>query len=239
MAKKMLKYGDNRSKAQLPIEKTSHMMATHPVQFITTIGKVRGKLMPNVAPFATCVDTSYKPPYITFAAALKQHSIQGQEQINSKMNTYLNIKQNGLFIVNVPSNDLLPILYVIAHPYTRKNLENKIEKAELTKIEPFVLSQKYDIYPPMINECLAHLECEVIDIHRPKKSDHYLITGKVVGVSYDKSLGKDSDKIRLNLVEKIFHHFGASSENPNMRFIGRVKSETTKTITFKLEENKQ
>ena len=227
-------YASHDSKIQVPIERTSHLLVTHPIEFITTIGRVKGKLMPNIAPFATCLDTSYRPPYITFAAALKQHAIQGYQQTNSRMNTFSNIRQNGLFVVNVPGKKLLSLLDTIAYPYQRKKLEDKIDKAGLTKIEPFVLSE-HEIYPPLIEECLAHLECETVDIHRPKKSDYYLITGRVVGASYDESLGED-DEVRLNLARNVFHHFGASSEDPSIRYLGFIKPDSTRTITFKLEE---
>jgi|SRR3989344_772840 len=234
--KDSLVFSSPTSKTQVPVEWTKYLLTTHPVEFITTIGKVRGRLITNVAPFATCLDTSYNPPYVTFSAALKQHAVQGQSQTNSRMNTYSNIRQNGLFVVNVPSGSMLSILDVVSYPYSREKLEDKIEKAGLTKSEPFVLPRKHRLYPPLIRECLAHLECELVDIHRPRRSDHYLITGKVVGACYSNCLGKDIDKIRLNLAKRVFHHFGASSEDSSVRYIGHIKSDSIKTMTFKLEE---
>ncbi len=214
---------------------TKYLLTTHPVGFITTIGKVNGRIMPNVAPFATCLDTSYEPPYITFSAALKQHGVHSKHQGNHKMNTYLNIRQNGTFIVNIPDRGLLNVLGIIAYPYKREDLEDKIKKAKLTKLNPFVLSES-EHYPPMIAECLAHLECRTVDIHRPARSDHYNITGEVVGASYDVSLGLRLDEIRENLVRRSFHHFGSVSEKPCLRFIGYINPDSIETITFGLEK---
>ena len=115
-------------------------------------------------------------------------------------------------------------------------LKDKIKLAKLTELDPFVLQKNHKHYPPLIKECMVHLECEVIDIHRPKNSDHYLITGKVVGASYDKSLGNEIDNVRLSIVKKAFHHFGASSKNTSIRFIGKVTPSSVKTIPFRLEE---
>ncbi|MBI2499212.1 flavin reductase family protein [Candidatus Woesearchaeota archaeon] len=236
-AKKVLDtYQQASSKTEVDPSWTKYLLVTHPVEFITTIGRVSGRVIANVAPFATCLDTSYEPPYVTFSAALRQHSIGGQIQSKGKMNTYLNIRQNGLFIVNVPRISLLDVMDIIAYPYSRKGLEDKLEKAGLTKLRPFVLSRKHEIYPPLIGECLAHLECEVVDIHRPAESDHYNITGRVVGASYDESLGDEIDEIRVNLAKFIFHHFGANSENPKIRNIGTIYPTKREAITFKIEE---
>jgi flavin reductase (DIM6/NTAB) family NADH-FMN oxidoreductase RutF len=215
---------------------TKYILTTHPIEYISTIGRVNGRIITNVAPFATCLDTSYNPPYVQFSAALKQHAVQGQTPPNTRMNTYSNILQNKLFVVNVPHQGLLEQLDIIAYPYKRKELEDKIVKARLTKMKPFILPQKYNLYPPLIGECLAHLECIVLDIHRPKGSDHYNITGEVVGASYNQSLGKNPDEIRLNLIKQTFHHFGASSQNPSKRYIGYINPTTRSALTFKLEE---
>ncbi|HLD06482.1 MAG TPA: flavin reductase family protein [Candidatus Nanoarchaeia archaeon] len=231
-----MEYQEPGTKVQVPVGWTKYLLVTHPVEFITTIGRVNGKMMSNIAPFATCLDTSYDPPYVTFAAALRQHAVHGQPQTSARMNTYSNIRQNGMFIVNVPDRSLLPVLGIVARPYPRKDLEDKIKKAGLGKVQPLVLPKKHEVYPPLIAECLAHLECEAIDIHQPKRSDHYLVTGEVVGASYDMSLGDDVETVRVNLARRVFHHFGADSRDPAQRHIGYIQPDMVKTITFRLEE---
>lgn len=225
---------------------TKYLLSTHPIEFITTIGKINGIFKTDIAPFATCLDTSYEPPYVQISCAVRQHVGYGQKPTRAKMNTYLNIKQNDLFVVNVPPRELLctnstksqSLLDIIAKPYPRKELEDKIHLANLTKIEPFILPKKYDIYPPLIGECLSHLECEVVDIHRPRGSDHYNITGKVVGASYDTSLGKEIDEIRENLARRVWHHFGSKTNDPNKRFIAFIEpSELDTEMTFHLEKS--
>ena len=227
---------------------TKYLLTTHPVEFITTIGRANGKLKTDIAPFATCLDTSYEPPYIQISCAAKQHVEHGQKPTRAKMNTYLNIKQNNMFIVNVPPKELLfadiyerwsdQLLDIIAKPYPRDKLEDKIVLANLTKVKPFVL-RKHILYPPLIEQCLAHLECRVVDIHRPRGSDHYNITGKVVGTSYDKQIGGYLDEIRENLAIRVWHHFGSRVDNSTRRFIGFIKPTEIETqITFHLEKNK-
>lgn len=226
-------YAKPKNKVQVDLHWTKYLLLTHPIQFITTLGKVRRKLETNIAPFATCLDTSYNPPYVTIAAFIHQHTPSGEQPIKGKMNTYLNIKQNGLFIVNTPGRELINKLEILAYPYKRGYAEDKIEKSQLTKATPFVISQTHEIYPPLIQQCLAHIECETIDIHRPQGSDHYLITGRVVGASYDKSLGKSIKKVREKLVKKVFHHFGQSGKNE--RWIAYLKPKKITTMTLQLE----
>jgi len=220
---------------------TKYLMSTHPVVLITTIGRVRGKVIPGVAVFATCADTSYEPPQVTFATAVYQHSLDGQKT-RGKTNTYLNIRQNGLFVVNLPGawvhrDPSDHPLDTIAYPYPRREYKDKLELAKMSgyKREPFKLN-RHQIYPPLIGVCMACLECEAIDVHRPPQSDHYLVTGKVVAASYKKSLGNKIDDIRCKLARYSFHHFGRSSDGEE-RFIAAsgVIEQWPTELTFHLE----
>ncbi len=231
-------YTKSERKVEVPVKWTKHLMTTHPIVFITTIGELNGKLIAGAAPFATCLDTSYEPPYLTFSAALKQHSILGGPVNTGEMNTVLNIRQFPYFVVNVPGVNILDKMDTLAVPYERNDYRDKIELAGLTKLEPFQLS-RHRVYPPIIGECLAHLECEVVDIHQPPGSDHWNITGKVVGVSYDKSLGKDIDEVRISLVEQNFHHFGSNAKVKSERYIastGKIHKMPS-TLIFHLEKH--
>lgn len=224
-------------KTQVPISWTKHLMCTHPVVFITTIGEVNEKRIAGIAPFATCLDTSYEPPYVTFAAAIRQHSVTGSPINKGEMNTYLNIKQNGMFIVNIPGADLLNILDVVAFPYDRVRYVDKMKLARLTKLPSFYFPN-YPLAPAIVGECLAHIECWAVDIYRPQQSDHWLITGKVVACSYDSKLGKDLDEIRQNLVKLSWHHFGSSAGNAKTRFISLSTVDTRNdSMIFHLEKN--
>lgn len=225
------------SKLFAPISWTKHLLTTHPIEFISTVGRINRELVADVAPFATCLDTSYDPPYVTFAVSLRQHSTLREEQRNSKMNTYLNIKQNGLFVVNVPGSHLIPCLDHISRPCYRENLKYKVKESSLTMISPYFLLEKHQVCPPLIKECLAHLECKTVDIHRPRKSDHYLITGGVLGISYDESLGRDLHDIKTNLVNRVFHHFGTTPETPSIRHIATLEPDCYRTnVLFKAEK---
>lgn len=229
-----------------PISRTSVLMSSHPVALVTTVGRVNGKAIPGVAVIATCLDTSYRPPYVSFSTAVLQHLVgEPKGARRQHTNTYLNVRQNGSFVVNLPGVSLVSKMDILAYPYRRKEYRDKIEAAGLTKVNPFELSC-HGLYPPLIAECLAHLECEVVDIHRPKGSDHYTVTGRVVACSYACSLDPmwserlrtTWDDVRKNLAERTWHHFGRS-EQGGERFVltGQAKRIPTK-LRFHLEQGK-
>lgn len=231
----LIVYEKPASKIQVPPSWAKHLLSTHPVVFITTVGLVEGKEIPGVAAFATCLDTSYEPPYVTFSTAAKQHSVVGGSKNEGEPNTLTNIKQNGFFVVNVPGKNLIEKLDIIAFPYERDSYLDKLGLAKLTKQEPFALSGK-TCYPPLIGECLAHLECEVVDIHRPEGSDHFNVTGRVLAASYDKQLGDNLDEMRLSLAKQIFHHFGSDPKTQERYFAFLEVSKRPGSLVFQLEK---
>lgn len=239
-------YGQKRSwdKRIAPVNQTSLFMSSHPVVLVTTAGRVNRKVVPGVAVIATCLDTSYCPPYVSFSTAVYQHSVDGRETGRRRTNTYLNIRQNGLFIVNLPGEEFHKKLDVLARPHLREECYDKIEAAGLTKLEPFALCQ-HEIYPPLIEECLAYLECETVDIHRPKGSDHYTVTGKVVACAYDvpeldPHYGVPEhdqwDWVRRMLGEKTFHHLGPAGEKGRYLLIRSEALKVPTELRFHLEK---
>lgn len=238
----MYETNDDWFKCKKPVSWTSVLMSTHPVVFVTTIGKVGDKIVPGVAVIATCLDTSYRPPYVSFSTAVYQHLVNKMKTGGRRhTNTYLNIRQHRLFVVNLPSIELISKMDILARPYRREECKDKIEAAGLRKVEPFCLHRHHNVYPPLIGACLAHLECEVVDIHRPKGSDHYTVTGKVVSCSYSRRLEGERerptiDDIRKNLAERTWHHFGRS-QSGGERFLLTGMSQKVKTnLRFCLEK---
>ena len=223
------------NKINSPSTWTRHLLPMHPIVYITTVSN---KGIDNGAVYATCLDTSYNPPQITFASAVKQHNVVDslkKNELESKVqDTLMNIKENGLFIVNVPGFDIADAMRELAYPH--KPEVDEISRAQLTKLKPLIL-KKHNNYPKIIGECLAHIECELVPngIYRAEESDHVLITGRVIGVSYDKSLGEDLDEIRKNLIRQIFGQLGACPK-PDCRYVGKINlHELENTLVFEAE----
>ena len=98
--------------------------------------------------------------------------------------TYQNIMENGEFVVNVPTEDI--VTQVLKAAITTEKLcpvgVNEIENAGLTPIP----SEK--VKPPKIKECVAHYEC-LLDWFKDN-----IIVGKVVAASVDNTLMDGTDE---------------------------------------------
>ena len=98
--------------------------------------------------------------------------------------TYQNIMENGEFVVNVPTEDI--VTQVLKAAITTEKLcpvgVNEIENAGLTPIP----SEK--VKPPRIKECIAHYEC-LLDWFKDN-----IIVGKVVAASVDNTLMDGTDE---------------------------------------------
>lgn len=224
-------------KVPAPLSWVQNLLPMHPIVYITTVS---GHGNDNCGVYATCMDTSYSQPQITFAISIKQHKVSdanGEEQKESLVqDTLRNIQETGKFVINVPGIELASKMKILAYPFGSD--VDEISKSGLTKLNPLIFTKKP--YPKLIKECLVHIECELVlnGIYHARGSDHILVTGNVIGVSYDDSLGQDLDEIRKNLIRKVFGQLGASP-NLNSRYIGRVNLyELKDTLVFEAERNK-
>ncbi|MGB9886714.1 MAG: flavin reductase family protein [Moorellales bacterium] len=108
------------------------------------------------------------------------------------------IDASGEFAVNVPGVDLLSKVHLCGTVTGRKL--DKFEKAGLTPVP----ARK--IKAPLIEECLAHLECRVVARH--PVGDHTLFVGQVVAATVQPELFSDYWK---DLPEAAtIHHLGGN-----------------------------
>jgi flavin reductase (DIM6/NTAB) family NADH-FMN oxidoreductase RutF len=83
------------------------------------------------------------------------------------------IESGGEFVVNVPGAELLPRVHLCGSISGREG--DKFRKAGLTP------GPARKVRPPLIEECLAHLECVVVARHRA--GDHTFFVGEVVAAA--------------------------------------------------------
>lgn len=157
----------------LDTKKAYRLLAPRPTIIVTTIN-LGGDV--NAAPFSFTMPVSMNPPLVAFA------SVPAHD-------TYKNITEIEEFVVNIPNEDILEKLWITGKKFPYG--VNEIEKADLTQIP----SKK--VSPPKIEECVAHLECEVL--WTKEAGDHNLIVGKVVHADIKKNAIKNG----LLNVEKI------------------------------------
>ena len=139
----------------------------------------------NIITLAWCMPVSIEPPMmaISVAPARFSHDL---------------IAGSGEFVINVPGSELLPAVWFCG---TRSGRDvDKFGGAGLTA------GAAASVGAPIVNECFAHIECEVVDA--PSEGDHTVFMGKVVSGSVE----TDAFDGHLRLVEPFhtLHHLGGS-----------------------------
>ena len=122
---------------------------------IVTCCTLEGK--PNAITIAWVTPVSLKPPIVAVSIAPKRYS-------------HKLISEVGEFVINVPTMDLLKQVWICGIKSGRD--VDKIKECGLT-LEPSL-----KVRPPSIKECVANLECKVID--KLTIGDHTLFIGEVV-----------------------------------------------------------
>jgi len=111
----------------------------------------------NVLSVAWHMPTSHNPPLVLISIAFKRYSHEL-------------LKKGGEFVINVPPRELMKAVEICGSLSGRDI--DKFEAAGLTRIP----SKK--VTPPSIKECIAHVECRVVDSFIT--GDHEVFVGEVV-----------------------------------------------------------
>jgi flavin reductase (DIM6/NTAB) family NADH-FMN oxidoreductase RutF len=151
----------------------------HPMHtvLVSCIGKT-GK--PNIITLAWAMPTSINPPLVAVSIAPKRYS-------------HALIEETKEFVVNIPTMDILNETLFCGRTSGRDH--NKFKETGLT---PFP-SRK--VKPPIIKECVAHLECKLHS--RLTTGDHTIFVGEIIEAYADKEAFTDG--YNLEKARMIFH----------------------------------
>lgn len=164
------------------LEKVVYVTQPSPVVLVSTTSK---NSINNVAPFAMFMNCSNKPPMIAIA-------------ISKNTDTYENIINTHEFIIGIPKEDMLGMLYKAGEKLD-KNI-SEFEYTNLTSYNSKVLKCK------RIKECIVNIDC--IFFNDIETGNHHIIVGKVVGCDIDKDkYSKDNYLLRRN-IPNIYHITG-------------------------------
>jgi flavin reductase (DIM6/NTAB) family NADH-FMN oxidoreductase RutF len=131
--------------------------------FLITCADARGKS--NIIAVSFCMPVSKEPPLIACAIGRKAFSCEL-------------IADTKEFIVNVPTAGLKQQVY-----YCGYNSGRQVDKFKETDLTPKPARQ---LKAPIIDECIAHMECVLQDIFHVGDKD--LFVGKVVEAYADESI---------------------------------------------------
>lgn len=111
----------------------------------------------NLITLSWCTPTSFSPPMVAISV--------GHERYSHKL-----IEETKEFVVNVPTMDILKDVLLCGR--TTGKTSDKLKKTLLTPLP----ARK--VKPPIIKECVAHIECKLIQ--QIKTGDHTLFVGEVL-----------------------------------------------------------
>jgi flavin reductase (DIM6/NTAB) family NADH-FMN oxidoreductase RutF len=154
----------------------------HPMHtvLISCVGKA-GK--PNITTMAWAMPASNNPPLVAISLAPGRHS-------------HTLIEESGEFIVNIPTLEVLQAVYACGS-LTGRSFD-KFRKANLTQMPA------KRVKAPAIQECIAHLECEVKD--KITTGDHTIFIGKILEAYAD--MGVFTESYDLKKTRMLYHAGG-------------------------------
>ncbi|MFX0168557.1 MAG: flavin reductase family protein [Candidatus Hodarchaeota archaeon] len=144
-------------KSAVPLDNSLYLL--HPLN-ATLISTKTPDGQNNVAAVAWITPTSVKPPLVTMS-------------LRKSRFTYKAIEKTGEFVVNIPTFDMAEKV-LKAGRISGKNID---KFAEL----PLTPRKAKIVHAPLIEECIAHLECKVWKTF--EAGDHDLIVGEIVAAT--------------------------------------------------------
>jgi len=144
-------------KETVPAIRAMMLLNSGPVVLATTVD-ARG--VPNIITLAWVSPVSLQPPLVVIA-------------ISPKRDSFANLKVHGEFVLNLPTAEHLHEVHICGTQSGRT-----VDKFVVTGLTALP-AQK--VKPPLIAECVAHLECKVVNVF--VTGDHELFVGEVLAAS--------------------------------------------------------
>ncbi|MDI6846926.1 MAG: flavin reductase family protein [Candidatus Bathyarchaeia archaeon] len=166
-------------KEKVNISPSSAYKLLHPMHtvLVSCAGKT-GK--PNIITLAWAMPTSINPPLVAVSIAPRRHS-------------HSLIEETKEFVVNIPTMNILKETLFCGRVSGREH--DKFKEAGLTPLP----AKK--VKPPIIKECVAHLECK---LHSQfTTGDHTIFVGEIVEAYADKNAFTEG--YNLEKAKMIFH----------------------------------
>ncbi len=160
-------------------------------------GMIYRLMHPRNTILVTCVDTNGKPNIITLAWSMPISMKPAIVGISIAPGRYSHdlIADTKEFAINIPTREIARQTLYCGRVSGRS--VDKFKQSGLTAIP----AKK--IKPPLIKECVAHLECKVIE--QLTLGDHTLFAGEVVTASADKGIFKEFFDIKK---ADVVYHLG-------------------------------
>ncbi|KPV61880.1 MAG: Flavin reductase like domain protein [Candidatus Bathyarchaeota archaeon BA2] len=167
-------------KVEVPLSSAYRLLHPRLVVLVSCVDEA-GKA--NVITLAWSMPVSINPPIVAISIAPKRYSHQLIEKTKE-------------FVVNIPTMDI-----VRETLFCGRRSGKTCDKFKETRLTPLPAKM---VQPPIIKECVAHLECK---LHKQiTVGDHTLFIGRVLTAYADD--GVFDDKFDLKKVKPIYHMGG-------------------------------
>jgi flavin reductase (DIM6/NTAB) family NADH-FMN oxidoreductase RutF len=170
------------AKQALDLRMATRLLSPGPVTLLTT--QYRGQ--PNVMAVAWAAPVSLDPPLIGVA-------------IYPGRLTHEFLLKSEQFVLNVPSLEIITATHQCGIISGRAG-----DKFAATGLTPELATE---VDPPLIAECLAHLECGVVE--RVRLGDHDLFVGQPLALAADEAAFDGFWQTDGEEGSQILHHLGA------------------------------
>jgi flavin reductase (DIM6/NTAB) family NADH-FMN oxidoreductase RutF len=154
-------------------------------------------LHPYNTSLVTCCDTEGNPNIITIAWLIPvsvNPPLMGMS-IGPSRFSYGLIRETGEFVINIAPYDIAPQVL-----YCGRRSGRDLDKFAQTGLTPI---EAQCVRPPIIKECVAHLECRVVqDI---EAGDHHIVVGEVLAAYANRGILEENGLYRLDQVQPLFH----------------------------------
>jgi flavin reductase (DIM6/NTAB) family NADH-FMN oxidoreductase RutF len=164
-------------KLEVDLSRAYRLLHPRNVVMVTCVDK-KGEA--NIVTLAWSMPTSFDPPLIAISVSPRRYS-------------HKLIEETKEFVVNVPTIEIARETLFCGRVSGRKH--NKFEEAPLTALP----AKK--VQAPLIKECVAHLECKLVQ--KITTGDHTIFVGKVLTAHVNK--GIFDDKFDISKVNPIYH----------------------------------
>jgi len=181
-------------KKEIPVNRANRLINHGPVVLITSAYKDQA----NVMTVAWHMPVSSRPPLVAIAVA------------ESRFTDEL-IRRSEEFVINIPPRSLLKAVDLCGSVSGRD--ADKFKLAGLSR------ASAAKVRAPLIDECISHLECGVVNVFRV--GDHDIFVGEVLAASAEEELfddtwkglpeqGGDPEVLKEASAALPFHHLGGS-----------------------------
>jgi flavin reductase (DIM6/NTAB) family NADH-FMN oxidoreductase RutF len=183
----------NKTDASVLYKLLTGIIIPRPIGWISTID---GNGISNLAPFSYFNMVSSDPPCVMFST---------RRDNNKNKDTLNNVLQNGQFVVNLVTLDVVEQMNA-----TSEAVDAIVDEFELANLTPI---DSTSIKPKRVKESPIHLECEMIHhyfIDNNEGGGACIVIGKIITIHIDDTILMENNRINLDVYKPVARLAGSN-----------------------------